>query len=713
MRSIRLGLQARFMLAMLATLLVVMALAWALWQRQSQTFRELTQLSAESVHELTFDELARRGGAMATQLADRLINPIYYLDLDRIGELAAAARTQPDVAYVLVYDTRGRIIHDGTRNIVSYGEPVVGLPAPDPTADSATLIQWGSGVMDATHAVVLGDERIGGVRIGFSLKASQAQQARAQAQLAQRQQQATDTYRLWLAGLLGLLLIVASALSLLVSRGMVGPIRMLAEAARHVEAGRYRQIALESGRRDEMGALIRAFSRMSDSVERHERDVRRMAYTDALTGLPNRLALRELLDLKLIHQHADGQGLALLFIDLDDFKRVNDTLGHEAGDRVLVRVAERIRDSARLIAGGHVQVARFGGDEFVAVVESEEPRLRAARVADAVIEALLEPVHVAGRDLFLGSSIGITVFPDDASSTSQLIKNGDIAMYQAKLSGKACYRFYSRVMDDAMADRVQLEHDLRGALERHELRLYYQPVVSTHDGSLHGMEALLRWEHPQRGLIMPAAFVEVAEQCGLITPIGAYALEQACRDTMAIAAACPSAANLFVSVNVSARQLRSGDLVEVVSHAIALTGLPASRLRVELTETALLGDEVLAGALLSRLRAIGVRVWLDDFGTGFSGLSHLRRVPVDGVKIDRSFVADLLDDPDDLALTTAIIALAHSLGIGVVAEGVEDVEQLRVLARHGCDLAQGFLVARPMPVSVLIDWVQRRPVLVV
>jgi len=710
--SMRLGLQARFMLAMLATLMVVVALAWALWQRQSQTFQELSRLSAESVHQLTFDELARRGGATAAQLAGQLVNPMYYVDLDRIGELASATRAQPDVAYVLVYDAHGRIIHDGTRNIVSFGEPMPGLPAPGGADVPATLIQWGSGVMDATRAVVLGDTRIGGVRIGFSLKALQAQQARAQAQLTQRQQDATDTYRLWLAGLIGLLLIVATALSLLVARGMVGPIRMLAEAARHVEAGRYRQISLESGRRDEMGELIRAFARMSDSVEKHEREVRRMAYTDALTGLPNRLALRELLDLKLIHQQAAGRGLALLFIDVDDFKRVNDTLGHEAGDRVLIRVAERIRDSARLAAGATVQVARFGGDEFVAVVESDEPRLRAARVADAVIEALLEPVHVSGRDLFLGSSIGITVFPDDAGSTGQLIKNGDIAMYQAKLSGKACYRFYSRVMDDAMADRVQLEHDLRGALERDELRLYYQPVVSTHDGSLHGIEALLRWEHPQRGLIMPAEFIEVAEQCGLITPIGAYALEQACRDTMGVAAACASAANLFVSVNVSARQLRSGDLVEVVAHAIARTGLPASRLRVELTETALLGDEVLAGVLLARLRGIGVRVWLDDFGTGFSGLSHLRRVPVDGVKIDRSFVADLLDDPDDLALTTAIIALAHSLGIGVVAEGVEDVEQLRVLARHGCDLAQGFLIARPMPASVLIDWIQRRPGLV-
>lgn len=706
----RLGLQSRFMLAMLATLLVVVALAWALWLRQSQTFRELTQISAESVHELTFDELARRGNAMAEQLADELVNPIYYVDLDRIGELAVATRALPDVAYVLVYDAQGRIMHDGSPDIVRYGQPMDGLPAAGAKA-SETLIQWGSEVMDATRAVVLGDTRIGGVRIGFSLEALQKQQEHAQAQLAQRLQQTTDTYRLWLSGLVGLLLIVATALSLLVSRGMVGPIRTLADAARNIEAGRYRQISLESGRRDEMGELIRAFARMSDSVEKHEREVRRMAYTDALTGLPNRLALRELLDLKLIHQHAAGQGLALLFIDLDDFKRVNDTLGHEAGDRVLVRVAERIRDSARTMAGANVQVARFGGDEFVAVVESDEPRLRAARVADAVIEALLEPVHVSGRDLFLGSSIGITVFPDDAGSTGQLIKNGDIAMYQAKLSGKACYRFYSRVMDDAMADRVQMEHDLRGALERDELRMYYQPVVSTHDGSLHGVEALLRWEHPQRGLIMPAVFVEVAEQCGLITPIGAYALERACRDAMAIAEICPAAANLFVSVNVSARQLRSGDLVEVVAHVIASTGLPASRLRVELTETALLGDEVLAGALLSRLRGIGVRVWLDDFGTGFSGLSHLRRVPVDGVKIDRSFVADLLDDPDDLALTTAIIALAHSLGIGVVAEGVEDVEQLRVLARHGCELAQGFLIARPMPVSVLVEWIQRRPAL--
>lgn len=706
----RIGLQARFMLAMCAALAVVVALTLALWQRQSHTFHDLTQISSESVHDLTYSDLARRGSAMAVQLADRLVNPMYFVDLDRIGELAASVRAQPDVEYVLVYDDRGRVIHDGTRDIVSYGAPAVGLTLPDVVAPAEPVIQWGSGVMDASQSVALGDARIGAVRIGFSLAGLQLQQTRAQTQLAQRQAEITDTFRLWLAGLLGLLLIVASALSWLVARGMVGPIRMLADAARNIEAGRYRQMSLESGRRDEMGELIRAFARMSDSVEKHEREVRRMAYTDALTGLPNRLALRELLDLKLIHQQSDGRGLALLFIDLDDFKRVNDTLGHEAGDRVLVRVAERIRDSASLIAGAAVQVARFGGDEFVAVLEGGEPRARASRVADAIIESLLEPVHVSGRDLFLGSSIGITVYPDDAGSTGQLIKNGDIAMYQAKVSGKACYRFYSRVMDDAMADRVQLEHDLRGALERDELRLYYQPVVSTHDGSVHGVEALLRWEHPQRGLIMPAAFIEVAEQCGLITPIGAYVLERACLDTMAIARACPVAANLVVSVNVSARQLRSGDLVEVVSHAIASTGLPAERLRVELTETALLGDEVLAGVLLSRLRATGVRVWLDDFGTGFSGLSHLRRVPVDGVKIDRSFVADLLDDPDDLALTTAIIALAHSLGIGVVAEGVEDVEQLRVLAKHGCELAQGFLIARPMPASMLIDWIQRRPV---
>lgn len=701
---LRLGLQGRFMLVILAGLLVVGGLAAILWQRQSGAFAEMAQLSSESVHELTFDALETRGRQIVADLAARLVNPMYFVDLEQIAERADAVARQPGVSSVLVFDDHFRIVYDGTPAIERYGQR---LADHRQKPGNGVQVQWGDGVMELRSPILLADDIIGGLRVTFDLAAVQIQQRTAQQRLAERQASATSTYRIWLAGLMGLLGLLAVIVSLLVSRGLVVPIRMLADAARDIEAGRYQQIRLASPRDDEIGALIRSFARMADGVEKHEREVRRIAYTDSLTGLPNRLALREMLDLKLFAHGVAGPSLVLMFIDLDDFKRVNDTMGHEAGDRVLIQLADRIREHAGKAAGVEVQVARFGGDEFVAVMQCEEPRLRAARVADAIIDALLLPIRLRGREQFMGASIGITVYPDDGRSASQLIKNGDIAMYQAKLAGKNCYRFYSRALDDAMADRVQLENDLRGALERDELQIYYQPVVATNDYALRGVEALLRWEHPARGLLMPAEFIDVAEQGGLISAIGAYVLKRACKDIAELSSA-HGVSDLFVSVNVSARQMRSGDLVDHVSSALAVSGLESTRLRLELTETAVLSDEALAITQFARLRATGVRVWLDDFGTGFSGLSHLRRVPVDGVKIDRSFVADLLDDPDDVALTSAIIALAHSLGIGVVAEGVEDMEQLRVLSEHGCEMVQGFLIAKAMSLSMLGDWMTHR-----
>ena len=340
------------------------------------------------------------------------------------------------------------------------------------------------------------------------------------------------------------------------------------------------------------------------------------------------------------------------------------------------------------------QVARFSGDEFILLLLKSDIRNSSSELAEELLAEVRKPLALHGNPLYLTASIGITLFPFDANAAGVLLKNADIAMYQAKVAGKNCYRFYSRAMDQAVERRVQLEQDLRGAFERGEMGLMYQPIYNLTDGRIVGAEALMRWQHPRLGMVPPSTFIEVAEQSGLIEMLGRHALVLACND----AAMWTKTDNTlpFISVNVSSKQLRGGELNDVIETVLASSGLKPSQLHLELTETAILNDENQASVLLSRVRATGVKVWLDDFGTGFSGLSHLRRVPVDGVKIDRSFVTDLLRDPDDLALTTSIIAMAHSLGITVVAEGIETEGQYAVLRERGCDQGQGFWLGRPM-----------------
>jgi diguanylate cyclase (GGDEF)-like protein len=690
------GLQPRFLLAMLATLAMVLVVLGAAWLQQRDSHREIAALSRGSLHEHSLAALRGRGEAMASLLADALTNPVYYFDLLAVREVARSALSQRDVAYVLVFDAEGRVLHDGSADIPGFGQPMQDAFAFEAVAATGTHTQWSRDYVDVTHPIRIGGERLGGVRVGLSLAEPLRLEAATLAAMEQRANEASARSLGLLAGLFAALVGIGVLLVQLVSRGLVRPIRSLAEAARAMEAGQY-QLRLESTRRDEIGELIRAFDRMSESVDRHDRDIRRIAYGDSLTGLPNRLAFRELLDQELTRRKGSGEGLALLFVDLDDFKRINDTLGHDAGDEVLSQFAERIRHCVEIAARGEVsRVARFGGDEFVALLAGPDVRDAAAHAAESILTELQHPVGVMGRSVFLGASVGITLFPDDAHSSTVLLKNGDIAMYQAKVAGKNCYRFYSKAMDQAVERRVQLEQDLRGAWERGELSLCYQPIVALADGRILGAEALLRWQHPRLGAIPPSVFVDVAEQTGLIDGIGRAVLARACRDAMHWPMHC------FVSVNLSARQLRAEDLVEQVRAVLGDSGLPAARLHLELTETAVLGDETQASALLARLRSMGVRIWLDDFGTGFSGLSHLRRVPVDGVKIDRSFIADMLRDPDDLALTSAIIAMAHSLGITVVGEGVESEGQLAMLRERGCDHAQGFWLGRPMSSSELI-----------
>ncbi|GAB1596351.1 putative bifunctional diguanylate cyclase/phosphodiesterase [Lysobacter claricitrinus] len=693
----RIGLQAQFFAMVGFAILAASALMMLFWMRQQEVQTTVESLSRRATDQVLDANLHRRAEGTTEQLAKSLVNPLYYFDLDAVGDLAKGTLRQPGVRYVLVYDADGNILHDGTPDIPTYGRRMDDALAFEAIGARELHSQMTQDMLDVSAPILIGGSRLGGVRIGFDRTEGRDFQQVAMGQLSQQIRDLGSRQLLAILLLSTALLALGGVVLALIQRTMVRPISQLADSARAIEAGHFDTGLPVSNRKDELGDLVRAFGRMSQSVARHDREIRRMAYTDALTGLANRLAFREILDARLMQLKGANRELALLFADADDFKRINDTLGHDAGDEVLLQFAHRISDTVAEIGGADARVARFGGDEFVILVEDTQVRAAATRLAERLVEVLSEPLVVQGRQVFLGTSVGVTLFPDDADGATSLLKNGDIAMYQAKVAGKNCYRFYSRAMNEAVERRVHLENELRGAWDRGELRLVYQPVYRLSDQRLVGAEALLRWRHHEQGVIAPSVFIDVAEQSGLIDTIGPQVMRAACGDAMRwehVRGA--DAVPLFVSVNVSPRQLRSGDLARMVEASLRDAGLPADQLHIELTETAVISDEAHASQLLTRLRSLGVKVWLDDFGTGFSGLSHLRRVPVDGVKIDRSFVADVLRDPDDLALTTAIIAMAHSLGITVVAEGVEKEGQYELLRERRCDLAQGYWLGHPL-----------------
>jgi diguanylate cyclase (GGDEF)-like protein len=682
------------LVSVLLVLVVVLVGLFFTFERAEQAnHRRMIVLSNEALRSLARDDLLSRGQRLATQFAASVAQPMLAGEPTRISDIARATLQQPDVQYVIVFDREGRIV-DAGKDSGQVGKPMV-----DPFADLALQAaslkwQWSDDLLDVSMPVRADGARIGGVRVGLVASRSVAGQARILDPIHRHLEQAGQAQHRWALAALLLVAVLGASMVLLMEWRVLGPVRRLGRIMAEDKPGQLAPTPSESQRSDEIGELMRAFIRMRAGIAKHDRDIRRMAYTDPLTGLANRLSFRELLDDRLLTLHASSGELALLFVDLDDFKRVNDTLGHEAGDEVLSQLSARLRLTLERFGSSAADIARFGGDEFIVLYMADDIRAASARLAEALLEEIERPLLLGGKQVFLGASIGITMFPFDAYHAGQLLKNADIAMYQAKVAGKNCYRFYSRAMDQAVERRVQLEQDLRGAWDRGELSVAYQPIYGLVDGRIRGAEALLRWQHPHLGMVPPSVFIEVAEQSGLIEQLGRNVLERACDD--AARWRSNDDEKPFISVNISPRQLRSGELPDVVSNALRNSGLEPQQLHLELTETAVLVDEAQASALLSRVRATGVKVWLDDFGTGFSGLSHLRRVPIDGVKIDRSFVADVLRDPDDLALTTAIIAMAHSLGITAVAEGIETEGQYDILRERGCDKGQGFWFGRPM-----------------
>ncbi|WP_412461190.1 phosphodiesterase DibA [Pseudomonas sp. SC11] len=449
--------------------------------------------------------------------------------------------------------------------------------------------------------------------------------------------------------------------------------------------------------RDDAGALSHYVAVFSDisAIKHSEEELTYLAHHDPLTGLPNRLLFSDRAEQALTAAQSNKRGCALLLLDLDHFQSINDSLGHAVGDQLLKLVGDRLRDQV----GTGVTLARLGGDEFAVLLEGGQQVAQAASTAQCLIERLHEPFEVEDQRLFISASIGISLFPSDAQSAEQLLRNADSALFKAKNNGRACYALYTEELTAHAQHRVETAGELRRALAQEELRVFYQPVHDLLTGTLVGVEALVRWQHPERGLVPPGEFIPIAERTGLIADIDAWVLLQACRQMVQWQA--EGRALSFVAVNLSSRLFGQRELYRQVAEVLHDTGLDPALLELEVTESAVMEDPEVAMQQLHRLRELGLRLAIDDFGTGYSSLLRLKRLPVQKLKIDQGFVAGLPQDDDDVAIVRVIIALARSMGMQVHAEGIEQAEQARFLLEQQCDLGQGYWFGRPVAPQAL------------
>ena len=445
--------------------------------------------------------------------------------------------------------------------------------------------------------------------------------------------------------------------------------------------------------REHVLRLEEVITTRTQGLEAANQKLRHLATHDPLTGLPNRILLDDRLQQAIVHADRDMRSFALLVCDLDRFKLINESLGHRAGDELLQEVARRLATVTRAVD----TLARLGGNEFVLIGTSIGDADDAAGLAARVIDVLQTPVRIATIDIYVSPSIGIAMYPDDGVTMQALLTRADAAMHSAKQHGRGNFRRYAPGMDAGIEDRVQLESDLHHAVALNQFELYYQPKVDTQTGEVRSAEALIRWIHPMRGIVSPAEFVPLAEECGLIGEIGGWVIREACRQTRAWQ--IEGVPSLRVSVNLSASQFRDSGLLDLIRSALDDAGLEPRYLEVELTESAVMSDPEKSIDILEHLSAMGVLVSVDDFGTGYSSMSYLRRFPIDKLKIDRVFIDEIVSRPEDASIVRAIVSLAHSLRLKVVAEGVETPAQLDFLKTAGCDEYQGYHFSRPLPAA--------------
>lgn len=689
-----------------AGVLVLMVVHLALLAHSFQQFSRFA-IDSGNAHlgQAMREQLQQDARLLAQTLAEQLDLPLYHLDLSEIGEQLARIRSSRNLRYVYLFNAGGTLLHDGTDTIPAFGLPLAQLTPLTPGTQPQPL--WQGDQLHLLQPVFTAGQLAGYLTLGLDYTSAlqNLHSHSRQLEAAARSEEGRVLGQLLLISLL--LLLLALWLMYRFCHHLFRPLKQLAERSlRYGEGDRSVQFDIRSS--GEIGQLARALERMRRSLEHSHQQTNQLAYIDSLTQLPNRHWFQQSLESLLLRCEQQGQRLGVLFIDLDHFKEVNDTAGHEMGDLLLFEAAARLRNLLLELDltdpdSDEVLLARLGGDEFVTLYPGLDNTDQAAALARHIAQVLDEPFLIDGRYFRISSSIGITVYPDDGLSSSEILKHADIAMYAAKQSGRNQYAFFSMQMNQELQQRIELLQGVRTALEQGHFQLEYQPVLSLHDGRIRGAEALLRWHHPDRGLISPALFIPVIEDSDLIEPVTRWVARQATADLLRLQQARPGFA---VSINISGAALHQDPLRDFLIELKQQQGIPDHCLSIELTETSMIRHLEDCRRTLRQWKDAGMNIWIDDFGTGYSSLSYLHQLPIDGLKIDRSFIRQLKPDSSN-SLVATILTLAASMQLQVVAEGIETDSQRACLVRLGRCLGQGFGLYRPMPFAQLLTLVEQ------
>lgn len=618
-------------------------------------------------------QLVERGRALGRLIS--LVSPDAILGFDflLLNDYTREVSSQPDVVYGVIVSPQGLPLSSYVNNSDPLLQKLLGTAKSNDIPKLLQKLEGQAELIQLEFPIIHNKVALGRFLVGISRQSLESEFRR---QLL-----------IQILVLAAIVLFLGAAIHMVFRFNVLFPIRKLIVASENVGRGQYTRVEVKSA--DELGLLAKAFNAMTAAIQREQAELHRQANFDALTGLPNRMMAFDRIKLEINRAKRSNQRFAVFFIDLDNFKTVNDSLGHAVGDELLVAIGNRVQASIR----ESDIVARLGGDEFVVLAPDIANEVKAEELAGRLLKAVSEPQELAGRQVIANGSVGIALYPDNGRSVEELMANADNAMYQAKSTRDGSAIFFTEEMNTRLRERMQMEQDLNVAVGLGQLALHFQPLFETVDQRHCGAEVLLRWNHPEKGAISPATFIPLAEATGQIVAIGDWVLEQACSRWAAWRDAGINPG--FLAINVSRVQFRKR-LSKRLSELMVSYSIPPQALELEITEGVLLDDHIQVAEELRSLRAAGLTLSLDDFGTGYSSLSYLKRFQFDVLKIDRSFVSGLPDDQDDVLLVKAILAMAKGFGLKVVAEGVENHEQLGFLANQGCDLAQGFLLAKPM-----------------